>query len=167
MVSSWNPHTSCNQHTAHAFLLICEELEQAEPLLCWHHSSLRRANSYQNAPVSIAEELLVLSNHKAFSENWTSVSNLLFSISQLRKLRHTVNDLSHATEQVRSSTGNKSWLTITVTLLFNVSLPSAQGTKKACPNQSNFINNSRANCHILLRENHSFMYQRRTREAAY
>lgn len=103
-----------------------------------------------------------------FLKTGPACPSLLFSILQLRKLRHTVNDLSCATEQVSSSTGNKSWLTITVTLLFNVSLTSAQWTKKkAHPNQSNFINNSRANCYILPRENHSFMNQGRTKEAAY
>lgn len=73
--------------------------------------------------------------------------SLLFSISQLKKLKHTVNDFSHVTE-VSSHTRNKSWVTITVTLLFGVSLMSAQGEKKnqkpknQTPylSQSNFIN---------------------------
>lgn len=55
--------------------------------------------------------------------------SLLFSISQLKKPKHTVNDFSHVTE-VSSHTRNKSWVTITVTLLFGVSLMSAQGEKK-------------------------------------
>lgn len=68
--------------------------------------------------------------------------SLLSSISQLKKLRHTAKDSPHVTEQASSSTRDKSWLTITVTLLFNVSLMSAQEKKSLHPSQSNFINNS-------------------------
>lgn len=52
--------------------------------------------------------------------------SLLFFILQLKKLKHIVSDLSHVTEQVSSSTRNKSWLGITVSLLFNVSFMSAK-----------------------------------------
>lgn len=112
IISGWNQHTGCSQ------LIIHWELEQAVHPPSWHNSSLRRANSSQNAPVPIAGELHVLCKHKAFTKNQPSMPKLtLLALTAQETEAHS--DLSHVTEQVNASTRNKSWLTITVTLLFD------------------------------------------------